>query len=230
MTGLVPLLLGCAEPTPVIEVSPDLAATREWLGGDGVGDALVLELRHGDGVPATALRRVADGLRRFAAEEHASLALDGPPRAVRLGDPLGGDDLRPLREFLVAEALPARDTVMVVVTPALAGARSRAARTTGSLLGLAVGPEAAEAGPLLSRLDLDPTFTPVVFLSWEGLSALPPEEAGLVAAHELGHVFGLPHVADPQNRMSAAPPPGRTRLTPEQRAVLAARIPLETPP
>jgi len=223
------LFLGCADPLPPLPVLADPAASAAWLGRAPDGDALVLELRYGDGVPEGSIRRVAQGFGRFARDEGLALALDGPPRPVPVGDPLAGEDLDPLRAFLLAQALPPRDAVMVVVTPALAGARTPAARTLGTLYGLALGPEAAEAEVVLDRLDLPEDFTPVVFVSAEGLRSLPPEQGEAIAVHELGHVFGLPHVPDPQNRMSPAPGPDRLTLTPEQRSVFAAHIPPESP-
>ena len=206
------LLLACTDSTPVARVRIDAepTLTEAWFGAPAGPDPLVLELRFDTALPVCPRadadcgpRRITLALGSLARAQGVALAVHDIG-SVSLGDPLSAPDLGPLAAWLRDAAVPARDGVTLAFVPALAGRSSSTARLFGVMSGLALSPEALriEAEATRLPLDLPVDFTPTVLLSWEELSALPPERAAEVALHELGHAGGLPHVPDRTNLMS----------------------------
>lgn len=210
------LLLACAPPPPRLPVFGDPRLSEEWL-GTGETTGVKLEIRVSTRVPDAGARRVVRALGDEARRLDLALTVANTD-TLESGDPLASTDLAPLSALVDTLATPANDGVLLVLLPAVAGRSTAAARTLGQLAGLALSPEALRIDAEAAALDLSlpRDFTAIVLLSWEELSAMPPNTAACVALHEIGHARGLPHVSAPTNLMA----PDRVdlvTLTPEQR-------------
>lgn len=199
----------------------------------------------GPGVPASAVQRLASELAGFYAPyglrfEAVGAVASVPDEAVLAGaaselpreaEPsqaaraLASDAvLGPLRAFMRAHAVPARDRVHVVVLRRVARPDSVVRRHLGDLRGLTLSPALrgavdGGAGPELAEwLDLPRAFTPTVFVSLEDLRGAPGRE--LTLAHEVGHALGLEHRSAPDDLMAVVPP----RCLPGLDAAQVARL------
>ncbi|MEQ1568871.1 MAG: hypothetical protein ABMA64_24750 [Myxococcota bacterium] len=158
---------------------------------------------------------------------------------ITLPEVLGGDVTRgdgiervldPLAGWFAAPH-PHGDVDLVLVRD-IAGPRSPVSRDIGDLVaGFTVSPALAEdplSAAILARLG--PRPHPTIFVSTDALSALGPDRARWVVAHELGHALGLPHDPEPGNLMFAEPSACRPSLRPDQASAIVAARDVDTPP
>lgn len=179
-------LLGCAAP---LGPAPGVATAD--------GCVLAVHVARDEEVPETTASELLAALVAAGPTLDLRLVPDaGTARTFDLGDPLAGDAPDALADAVTAIATPVRDGVELVVVPTLAAPHTVAARTLGTLRGVALSPWAPA---LPAGLDDLPPWTPSVFAAAAELHGRP--DAGRVLAHELGHALGLAHDPRPDNLM-----------------------------
>jgi len=137
------------------------------------------------------------------ADDSASLP---PAEQDRVLQALGGAIVHNFREFLRVYATPRRAELNVVLLPEMViGTPPPELQTFAGLLGLGVSPELLTEVPiddparvLYEWLDLPEGFTPTAIVGVRPVNEflLEPD---IAIAHEVGHAYGLPHVAEPGN-------------------------------
>ena len=137
------------------------------------------------------------------ADDSASLP---PAEQDRVVHALGGAIMHNVRELLRVYATPRRAELNVVLLPEMVtGTPAPELQTFAGLLGLGLSPEMfAEASTddparmLYEWLDLPDGFTPTAILGVRPVNEflLEPD---IAIAHEVGHAYGLPHVAEAGN-------------------------------
>ena len=111
----------------------------------------------------------------------------GPPGPLLVDADSEPQVLAPLHTAVAALALPARPEILLFLVDRLAAPTGPATRLAPELAGLALGP----GNPLAGQPD---PFTPMILLSDHDLARRAPPDT--VAAHEFGHLLGLPHRAE----------------------------------
>ena len=131
-------------------------------------------------------------------------------------------DPRPLRSFLDTHARPPGDGVLVVLVPRLWPAGVRLPPAAG--LAVTAGGHADVAGPEVQQALGEAPATPTAFVSWDGFIHSDPARVFRgAAAHEVGHLLGLPHV-DGEGDLMGAPGACVPSLDAEQRATVRASL------
>lgn len=125
--------------------------------------------------------------------------------------------LQPVSQFLHRHAVPPRRQLDLVILTRVADDTSVASTLLGDIAGLGLAPN----GSPLSGGALPRWFTPTVFVGAETLAGFDPEQAALVAAHEVAHALGLGHDSREWNLMNPDSTDCLPGLSPVQAATIA---------